>query len=213
MAGDTDRCAGNWRCGLPKKGNGLICQLDRGLIKDGDGVWSTRLVVVSNPGESDVVDQVLVELDKQETFIRQLARRIDRGDTEHPLIELEVSERMHAAFEYIHRDEDATRENPPLPDPVFVVLARAKGQAIAIERLAERIVALGGSVEVESIKRRLERAREGMGHRLEELLTDNPKITRTWIAKDFHEVVYNPQQDILFKLDDVLRDVEHASET
>lgn len=43
------------------------------------------------PGESDVADGVLVELDKQEAFIRQMARRIDRGDEEAPLIELSVS--------------------------------------------------------------------------------------------------------------------------
>jgi hypothetical protein len=120
---------------------------------------------------------------------------------------------MHAALVYIHQDEDAPRENQPLPDPVFVVLARAKGQALAIECLAERTRVLGGSVEVESIKRRLESAREGMGHRLEELVTDDPKVTRTWIAKDFHEVVYNSQQEVLLELDDALGDVENASET
>jgi len=33
------------------------------------------------PGESDVADNVLVELDKQETYIRQVARRIAIGAT------------------------------------------------------------------------------------------------------------------------------------
>src|ERR1700735_3375327 len=101
------------------------------------------------PGESDVADGVLVELDKQEAFIRQMARRIDRGDEEAPLIELSVSRGLQNAFEYINNDHDATQENPPLPDPVYVVLARAKGQALAIEKLAARIKHLGGRVDVE----------------------------------------------------------------
>jgi hypothetical protein len=167
---------------------------------------------VTKPGESDVADVVLVELDKQEAFIRQLARRIDRGDTDNPLLELEVSAGLHSALEYIHNDEDATRERPPLPDPVYVVLARAKGQTLAIEKIAERVKVLGGSVDVAAIKRRLERAREGMGTRLEERVTDKPKITRTWIAKDFHEFVYNPQQETLLELDDALSEVEAGAE-
>jgi hypothetical protein len=164
------------------------------------------------PGESDVADGVLVELDKHEAFIRQMARRIDRGDGEVPLIELAVSRGLQNAFEYIHNDHDATQENPPLPDPVYVVLARAKGQALAIERLAARIKHLGGMVDVESISQRLQQARDGMGHRLEGLVTDDPAITRTWVAKDFHEVVFNPQQEILLELDDTLSVVEMASE-
>jgi len=167
---------------------------------------------VRKPGESDVADVPLVELDQQEIFIRQLARRIDRGDTDSPLLELKVSTGLHRALEYIHNDDDATRENPPLPDPVHVVVARAKGQALAIEEIAERVKALEGSVDVDAIKRRLERAREGMGTMLEERVTDEPKITRTWVAKDYHEVVYNPQQEILLELDDALSEVEARAE-
>jgi hypothetical protein len=163
-----------------------------------------------DPGEADVADPVLVELDKQETFIRQIARRIDRGDDDHPLIELEVSRRLHEAFAYIHHDATATRENPPLPDPVFVVLARAKGQALAIEKLAERIEALEGEVDADAIRQRLDRARAAMPHRLEELVSDEPRLTRAWIARDFHELVYNPQQELLFQLDDALRRVERG---
>jgi hypothetical protein len=165
-----------------------------------------------SPGESDVADAVLVELDKQEIFIRQLARRIDRGDKEHPLIELQVSRDLLRAFEYIHADAYATREHAPLPDPVLVVLARAKAQALASATVAKRIKALDGVVDVGAIERRLQRARDGMPHRLEELVTDEPEITRSWIARDFHELIYNPQQEILLELDEALTDVEVPGE-
>src|ERR1700681_3357145 len=108
------------------------------------------------------MEAILDELDAQETHVRRIARRIDRGSQPFTQVELRLSHHLHIALEFIHKDAEESSEDRP--DAAHVVVARAKSQAIAIVRLAKEVQNLGGTIDPDAIEIDLDRARAAMPH-------------------------------------------------
>ncbi len=163
------------------------------------------------PRMPDPFEEALDELDNQEIHIRRLARRIDMGSRPFGRIELSLSERMHAALAFAHQESE-WRPDDDRPDRAHLMVARAKAQALAIRRLADELQSFGAPIDPQAIEAELERAREGMAHRLEIWINSSPvEVDRVVVAKDYYELIFNPQQDALLKIDFAMDEIERRA--
>jgi hypothetical protein len=139
----------------------------------------------------DPFDRALDELDNQEIHIRRLARRIDKSSRPFERIELSLSEAMHAGLAFVHQESEWLPDDDR-PDRGHLMVARAKAQALAIRRLADELKSFGAPINPEAIEAELERAREGMTHRLEIWINSAPAgVDRVIIARDYYELIFN----------------------
>jgi hypothetical protein len=161
---------------------------------------------------SDPFDRVLDELDHHEMHIRRLARRIDKGSVPYDRIELSLSRKMQSALDFLH-EESELREGDK-PNPAMVAVARAKTQAMAICDLARELQSFGVTMDLEEIERQLERDREAMNHRLEIWIGDAPdEVEPITVAKDYYDLIFNPQQELLLRLDYAMDEVERRAKS
>jgi hypothetical protein len=157
----------------------------------------------------DPFGKALDELDNQEIHIRRLARRIDKGSRPFERIELLLSERMHTALAFAHQESEWL-PGDDRPDRGHLMVARAKAQALAIRRLADELQSFGASINPQAIETELQHAREGMAHRLEIWINSAPdEVDRVVVARDYYELIFNPQQDALLKIDFAMDEIEH----
>jgi hypothetical protein len=92
------------------------------------------------------------------------------------------------------------------------MVARAKVQALAIRKLADELQSFGAPIDPEAIETELERAREGMAHRLEIWINSSPdEVDRSVVANEYHDVIFNPQQNALLKMDFAMDEVERRA--
>jgi len=158
----------------------------------------------------DPFEKVLDELDHHEMHIRRLARRIGKGSVPYDRIELLVIRRMQSALDFLH-EESELREGDK-PNPATVVVARAKTQAIAICDLARELQSFGVKMGLDEIERQLERDREAMSYRLEIWISDAPnEVEPITVAKDYYELIFNPQQELLLRIDFAMDEVERRA--
>jgi hypothetical protein len=148
----------------------------------------------------------LDELDHQEIHIRRLARRVDMGSP-FERVELSIARKLQGALDLVQEDAGPSR-----PHPGKVTVARAQAQAIAIRDLAAELQSFGVKVDPREVQRQLERDREAMRHRLEIEVNEAPDaVDALTIAVDYYELIFNPQQEILLRLDFAMDEIERLA--
>ncbi|MDP9257307.1 MAG: hypothetical protein M3Q31_12215 [Actinomycetota bacterium] len=154
------------------------------------------------------MDKVLDELDNQEVHLRRLARRIDGLQPAEGGVELQVGRILQLRLEQLH----ATRaDDPPpgWPDAASTMVARVGAQREAIELVARRVEELGGAISTADISRSLAQGRERMPFALEGRFHEGPLVvTPSALERDFYELLFNPQQEALLRIDNAIDGLE-----
>jgi hypothetical protein len=160
---------------------------------------------------ADTVNKVLDELDNQEIHLRRLARRIDRLTEAKARSELMVSAMLHESFAAVHIAWDENPPGPPgWPEPTTVTISRGRAQADAIIAVAREVEILGGSLSADRIEKELEDGRLRMPFVMEAGINEGPYVVDPQvIARDYFELVFNPQQEALLKIDEALDGLGH----
>lgn len=169
--------------------------------------WSSP-IGQANPCHAEFVERVLDELDNQEVHLRRLARRIDALKPAGSDLELQVSRRLHVGLEEIHAawGDDAP---PGWPDLTTKMVSRVGPHRWAIEFLAERVDDMGGGALKDEIHGDLNQGRARMPIKLESQFHETPLVVPPEaIERDFYELIFNPQQEALLKIDSAVDELE-----
>jgi hypothetical protein len=152
------------------------------------------------------MDKVLEELDNQEAHLRRLARRVDRLSTDCSRVELRISAMLHSAFGSVHTTWDGAEAAPPgWPEPAVVTISRGRSQADAIVVIAQEAERLGSSVSARAIEKDLDDGRRRMPFVMDAELNEGPfVIPPAVMERDYYELLFNPQQEALLKIDNAL---------